>query len=590
MAILNLIMCRGKEDVSGLKESLDMLALQRKVKFDDVCVTIVQLKNNDGILIDTAKYPFPIEVIRTKTESLSEACNECIRQSDAEWLMFMDYGDRMSDVYSLSMILNVLPTDEFDMMWTQYYSEHRMPNGDLFVNVVNDADETINEKLFRKRFLTEKNVEFDERMKHSQGEVFLTTAKSATDYSRFVKITTKFIPYLHVEKTIQHSITEKDLLLRRYESDMAKVRNTRLHGEGYMYIQSVMDAMCDAYYMLHMKTYPGVTEIIHNGISKLYKENRRIVDRMKPEDIEVFMYDSGVVMVNMIQTAYLAYGYEMRYDIDVESFDEWLKNGCTPYDIERQTNATVPHRSNRIHGSNGDRAAVFCGTRNVYDSMETAAKSLMYHTEMDRIYFLIEDDKFPTPLPDKIRTINVSGQEWFRKDGKNYNNAWTYMCLIRAAFAKLLPEEHKVLSLDIDVIINDDISELWDIDMTDYYIAGVPETQKTGKMNTTYVNFGVIMMNLDKIREDGIDDTIINSLNRDRWGCPEQDAFNHFCDGKIYALPGMYNATRAGRITVDTDVEKISHYAGIKYWKHYKPYRMFQQMNWDDVLRRKTIK
>ena len=156
--------------------------------------------------------------------------------------------------------------------------------------------------------------------------------------------------------------------------------------------------------------------------------------------------------------------------------------------------------------------------------------------------------------------------------------------MMRAAFTKLLPDEHTVLSMDIDVIVNDDISELWDIDLTRYYIAGVNEPEKSSRHMTTYANFGVIMMNLDKMRNDGLDDKMIESLNHDRWGLPEQDSFNYFCEGKIYELDPMYNVTCAAHITGESDVEKITHYAGIKYWKHFRPYRKYVKLSWDEVM------
>lgn len=38
------------------------------------------------------------------------------------------------------------------------------------------------------------------------------------------------------------------------------------------------------------------------------------------------------------------------------------------------------------------RAAAYSGTRNIYDKMLTAAKSLLMHSNVEKIYFLIEDD------------------------------------------------------------------------------------------------------------------------------------------------------------------------------------------------------
>ena len=38
----------------------------------------------------------------------------------------------------------------------------------------------------------------------------------------------------------------------------------------------------------------------------------------------------------------------------------------------------------------------------------TAAKSLLEHSNVEKIYFFIEDDIFPYALPQEIECINVS--------------------------------------------------------------------------------------------------------------------------------------------------------------------------------------
>ena len=54
-----------------------------------------------------------------------------------------------------------------------------------------------------------------------------------------------------------------------------------------------------------------------------------------------------------------------------------------------------------------NKIVAYCGTRNIYPDMEVAAKSLLYNTPVDRIHFLIEDDSFPTKLPDIFTVQNV---------------------------------------------------------------------------------------------------------------------------------------------------------------------------------------
>ena len=52
------------------------------------------------------------------------------------------------------------------------------------------------------------------------------------------------------------------------------------------------------------------------------------------------------------------------------------------------------------------RAAVYSGSRNLYPHMVTAAKSLVANSSVEKIYFLIEDDKFRTEeLADSERWV-----------------------------------------------------------------------------------------------------------------------------------------------------------------------------------------
>lgn len=189
------------------------------------------------------------------------------------------------------------------------------------------------------------------------------------------------------------------------------------------------------------------------------------------------------------------------------------------------------------------RAACYCGTRNVYEEMLTSAKSLLLHSNVEKIYFLIEDDEFPVQLPPCIECINVSNQTFFKPDGPNFNSRWTYMTLMRVALTKILPKTlDKVLSIDIDTIVVNDVSRLWEKNFDDYYFMAVKEI-KLSKPERPYINFGVHMQNLKKMREDGIDDILIEALNTKEYRFKEQDCVNELCQDKIKLMSGRYNAS-----------------------------------------------
>ena len=223
------------------------------------------------------------------------------------------------------------------------------------------------------------------------------------------------------------------------------------------------------------------------------------------------------------------------------------------------------------------RVAVYMGTRNYYGMMVTAAKSLLRHTRMDRVWFLIEDDQFPEPLPDVIRTKNMSGQQWFPEDGPNYGTRWTYMCLLPLALPEIFPEESRVLRMDDDTIVEHDIGELFDIDMEDNYVAMVEEPIRS-RFPFKYFNAGVTLMDLDKFRRTGIHKKMIDMANRKALSAIDQDAINVFCQGQIRKIGPEWNM--AEHITEHHDDPYIRHYAGCLKPRGARVFREYEQAEW----------
>lgn len=82
----------------------------------------------------------------------------------------------------------------------------------------------------------------------------------------------------------------------------------------------------------------------------------------------------------------------------------------------------------------------------------------------------------------------------------------------RLLIGDILPADvHKILYLDPDIVINKNLSDFYNIDMTDYIVAGGTHTfgfvgrgnlMRLGMKKTSkYINAGVLLINLDKWRE-----------------------------------------------------------------------------------------
>lgn len=229
------------------------------------------------------------------------------------------------------------------------------------------------------------------------------------------------------------------------------------------------------------------------------------------------------------------------------------------------------------------KVAVYAGTRNIYKDMLPSVKSLLIHSDVDKIYLLIEDDDFPYELPQEVECINVSHQAYFTADGPNFNTSWSYMILMRAALSKLFPQYDTILSLDVDTIINENISDLWNIDLTNYYLAAVPEPCKC-KDNFTSINMGVALINLKKIRDNHKDDEIIKKLNEKEYDYPEQDCISELCQGFIYELNPEYNINNWADLE-QVKHRKIHHFAAIKDWQDNPLVKRYSNISFTNIKR-----
>lgn len=234
------------------------------------------------------------------------------------------------------------------------------------------------------------------------------------------------------------------------------------------------------------------------------------------------------------------------------------------------------------------RAAVYTGTRNLYGDMYTAAKSLLYNSNVEKVYLLIEDEVYPYELPKCIEAINIIpiAEGIFPKGGANMESKFTVMALMRAALYKVFPKEDRILSLDVDTIVDKDISEIWDLPIEDCYFAACHETHRT-KNGLMYCNAGVVLQNLKKLR-DGKGDEIVWLLNHWKYPWVDQDAFNYLCQGRIYDLSSDYNDTDW---TVRPNKCKIKHYAGIKYekWIREPLVQKYRDMSMEKILEARNV-
>ena len=180
-----------------------------------------------------------------------------------------------------------------------------------------------------------------------------------------------------------------------------------------------------------------------------------------------------------------------------------------------------------------------------------------------KFYLLISED-FTKENEEKFLTLEKRYKEkclinFLKMDNEFDNNITlphiTSATYFRLRLPSLLQNEEKCLYLDGDIIVLKDLVELYNTDITDYYIAGVKEIgvqvfsrKRNEKLDIPdvekYVNAGILLMNLKKMRQDNIEqkfNEFIPLLEERNLSLADQDVLNSVCYEKIYNLPFKYN-------------------------------------------------
>lgn len=127
---------------------------------------------------------------------------------------------------------------------------------------------------------------------------------------------------------------------------------------------------------------------------------------------------------------------------------------------------------------------------------------------------------------------------------KNHVTLATYYRLL---LAEICSHVDKILYLDVDLVIRSSLKELFEIDMTGKYFAGVSDCEE--HINAPrlglekYCNAGVILLNLQKWREDNITEKFFRWMeeNSERIVLHDQDVINCVLQSGMLKIDDVWN-------------------------------------------------
>lgn len=258
---------------------------------------------------------------------------------------------------------------------------------------------------------------------------------------------------------------------------------------------------------------------------------------------------------------------------------------------------------------------LYCGDQNIADGVFLSVLSLLAHTTQPlRVYLLTAEmeSEGVRPLPSDFAKYldcllkerrpgsgavlqNITPLFAAQPPAANRKTRFTPMCMLRlyADEAPCLPDH--VLYLDSDVLCRRDPTAFYQQDMTGWELAGVLDHYgkwffRRSLRTMDYLNSGVLLLNLNQIRESGLFARCRARCQEKRMFLPDQSAINKLARSKKIC-PRKYNEQR--RLREDTVFQHFTtsfrllpwpHAVRVKPWDIERLHSVLKLYEYDDLL------
>ncbi len=244
---------------------------------------------------------------------------------------------------------------------------------------------------------------------------------------------------------------------------------------------------------------------------------------------------------------------------------------------------------------------LLCGNNKVFDGMLTelisitnrtneAIRCYIFTAELTRIkkeYIALGEEetefldnlvksKNPNSEVKSIDVTSIYEQEFMKSPNESaYCTPYT---LLRLLADKVEEIPDKLLYLDVDMMIDGDISELFNIDVEDYEYAAVKEKYGCVFIRPDYINAGMLLLNMKKIKETGLLEKARTKIKTKKMLFADQDAV-YWSTTKKKLLPRRYNE----QSKFDREDTLVCHFCKRLMFRPYPHTTNFKQWNIEKV-------
>ncbi len=228
-------------------------------------------------------------------------------------------------------------------------------------------------------------------------------------------------------------------------------------------------------------------------------------------------------------------------------------------------------------------------------SIVSASENASPNTKL-RFYIMVTNDfseenkvkmqKLDEKLENSVITLINMGDA-FKEFEKSF---WGTAMYYRLKIGSMLKDESKCIYLDSDTLVLKDLTEMFNLDIGENYVAGVLDGYRQCEEHASeleisdmsqYICSGSLVWNLNKVREDIIEEKFeqfLKKATRENKSLifPDQDAINAVCYRKIMDMPFKYGAI-------------VGLMYCLKYDKDPYLYKLIDRDNWEDGVKNPVV-
>lgn len=259
---------------------------------------------------------------------------------------------------------------------------------------------------------------------------------------------------------------------------------------------------------------------------------------------------------------------------------------------------------------------LYCGNEGVFDGVLTSALSIVKRLQKPRPIRLYLHTMSLTRLKDAYTPITQKQADFIQSALQKHNtdtqvllrdvtqlyeahlrqnpneNCYCSPYTLIRLLADLTDAPDKILYLDADVMANKDISALYDMDIRKYCYAAARDYYGKFLVNPRYINAGVLLLNLQKIRQTRLFENARKLLRTKKLPFADQSALIRATkkgDKKLISQrfndqKRLYDATVLRHFSRRLFWLPYPHTENIKQWQTDKVRQKFRYPQFEDIL------